>query len=273
MRAKQRSVLLLFRFEPVKLDLAGNTKRLESSFRKAASGGAKIAVAPEGILEGYVVNEIIAGDFSADQMRDVALQIDSPTIQQFQRLAKELDMCLVFGFAERINDDVFNSAIFIDNRGQISGKYHKMQLAEGYDPSWWFNRLGRQSRAFDTPYGRCGMLICNDRWNPLLAKIPALDGAQFLVIPSFGSTSKRQDEAVLARGTETHLPIIEANVGVTLVVDDDEMIAVDRKREGITFADIDIPPARNRDIAKRDQVEAEFLAWRERKCRLAWLEP
>ena len=45
---------------------------------------------------------------------------------------------------------------------------HKMQFAEGYDKSWYFNRPGKKIRAFDTPLGRCGMLICNDRWNPLL---------------------------------------------------------------------------------------------------------
>ena len=252
-------------FEPVKFDLPGNTKKLEASFRTAAAGGAKIAVAPEGILEGYVVNEIIAGDSSAEHMWDVAIEMDSPTIKRFQRLARELDMCLVFGFAERIKDEIFNSSVFIDNLGQISGKYHKMQLAEGYDPTWWFNRLGKQSRAFDTPYGRCGILICNDRWNPLLAKIPALDGAQFLVIPSFGSTSQRQDEAVLARGTENHLPVIEANVGVTLVVNNDKIAAADRRRDGITFADIDIPPTRPRDVSRRDQVEAEFFAWRDKE--------
>ena len=93
-------------------------------------------------------------------------------------------------------------------------------------------------------------------------KIPALDGAQFLVIPSFGSTSKSQDEAVLARGTENHLPVIEANVGVTLVVNQDQIVAVDRKQEGITFAEIDIPTASKRHTAHRDRVENEFMAWR-----------
>ena len=33
-------------FEPVKFDLTGNVKRLELWFRKAATGGAKLAVAP-----------------------------------------------------------------------------------------------------------------------------------------------------------------------------------------------------------------------------------
>ena len=138
---------------------------------------------PEGALDGYIVNEIIAGQVDAERMKDVAVSIDDPVIQRFQRLAVELQMCLVFGFAERIHEDVFNCAVFIDHDGQVCGKYHKMQLAEGYHSSWWFNRLGRSSRAFDTPYGRCGLLICNDRWNPTLAKVLVLDGAQFLLDP------------------------------------------------------------------------------------------
>jgi len=149
--------------ETVKFDLVGNTAHLEAAFREAAAGGAKIAVAPEGVLEGYVVNEIIAGEVDAERMRQVAVTIDSPTIGRFQALAREFEMCLVFGFAEQIGADVFNCAVFIDQQGHICGKYHKMQLAEGYDADWWFNRLGAASRAFDTPYGRCGVLICNDR--------------------------------------------------------------------------------------------------------------
>jgi len=234
-------------FEPVKFDLDGNADRLEQYFRRAAAGHAKIAVAPEGILEGYVVNEIIAGDVDANRMKEVAIPIDSPVMQRFRDLARRLDMRLVFGFAQKMDDDVFNSAVFIDDTGKISGKYHKMQLHEGYDDKWWFNRMGRASRAFDTPYGRCGILICNDRWNPVLAKIPASDGAQFLVIPSFGSTSRRQDEAALARGTENDLPVIEANVGVSLLVSENKIVAVDRQQEGITFGEITIPPPRKAD--------------------------
>jgi len=250
-------------FEPVKFDLKANAAKLEQMFRKAAKGGAKLAVAPEGALDGYVVNEIIAGMAKAADMNKVAIELSDPVIQRFQKLAKELEMALVFGLAEKIGDDVFNCAVFLDHTGKICGKYHKMQLAEGYHPDWWFNRLGRHSRAFDTPYGRCGILICNDRWNPQLAKIPALDGAQFLVIPSFGSRSRAQDEAVLSRGRENNLPVVEANVGVTLIVNDGKIAAVDREREGISFSEITIPAKRAADAEARDQVEQEFFRWRE----------
>ncbi len=254
-------------FVPKKFDLAGNADRLEAAFRKAKQGGAQMAVAPEGALDGYVVNEIIAGQAAAEKMKDVAIPIDHAIIRRFQKLAAELKMCLVFGWAELIEKDVFNCAIFIDHDGKICGKYHKMQFAEGYDPSWWFNRLGKTSRAFDTPFGRCGLMICNDRWNPALARIPALDGAQFLLIPSFGSRSKAQDEAVLSRGRENGLPVVEANVGVTLVVDGNKITTVDRAEETITFGRITIRPAKAIEPAKRDEAEQEFLKWRSQEMK------
>lgn len=259
-------------FEPVKGNLQANAATLAGAFEKAAAGGARIAVAPEGALDGYIVNEIIDGKLPADRMKLVAIPIDHPMIRNFQALADRLDCCLVFGFAEKDGDDVYNSAVFIDDTGSIRGKYRKMQLAEGCHPDWWFDRLGTQARAFDTPFGRCGILICNDRWNPLLAAILKADGAQFLAIPSFGSTSKAQDDAVLARSVETGVPVVEANVGVTLVASKGKIVAVDRQRAGITWAEIEIPPAREADPAGRDRLEMRFLRQRMREMPSRYLK-
>lgn len=257
-------------FVPVKFDLPGNADRLEKAFRSARAGGAQIAVAPEGALEGYVVNEIIAGKASPETMKSVAVTMNDPVIRRFQALARELKMCLVFGFAERIEDEVFNCAVFMDDAGDIRGRHHKMQLAEGSHPDWWFNRLGGQSRAFDTPYGRCGIVICNERWNPQLARILALDGARFLLIPSYGSKSKSQDAAVLLLGREHNVPVVEANVGVTLLVNDGRIVAVDRNEEGITFGDIVIPAAVTAQPTERDRIEREFLRWREQEMKVRY---
>lgn len=252
-------------FEPRKLALKENADKLKMLFRKAAAEGARLAVAPEGVLEGYIVNEILNGKISPDRMKDVALSINDPMILSFRQLAKEIDLCMVFGFAEKIGEDVFNTAIFIDGQGNICGKYHKMQLAEGCHPDWWFNRLGTEARAFDTPLGRVGVMICNDRWNPLLAQILRLDGASLIVVPSFGSSSRAQDEAVLARSVENGIPLVEANVGVTLVADGKKIVAVDRLKEQITFAEILIPGPVSVNIPERDRVEMQFLRERLRE--------
>lgn len=250
-------------FKPVKLDLEGNAERLEEMFREAAAGGAELAVAPEGVLEGYVVNEIIDGEIPPEEMNRVSLTMRSGTIGRFRKLARSLNMCLAFGLAERIGGEVYNCAVFLDHRGRLCGKYHKMQLAEGHHRSWWFNRLGRRSRAFDTPFGRAGMVICNDRWNPDIARIPVLDGARYLLIPSFGSTARAQDRAVLARARENGVPIVEANVGVTLIVSKGEIVALSRKKTAITHGTIAIPAPPT--LRNRDRHERGFLSWRRRE--------
>ncbi len=250
-------------FVPRKFDLEANADTLEAKFRAAAKRGAQLALAPEGALEGYVVNEIVSGKQPPERMLDVAISIRSALFRRFRRLARELRMALSFGFAERIGRDVFNCAVFIDGSGRLCGKYHKMQLAEGYHPSWWFNRLGERSRSFDTPIGRCGFLICNDRWDPDLARVPVLDGAQFLLIPSFGTKDASQDAAVLARARENGVPVVEANVGVTLIISKGEVVKLERKATTITVADIAIPARPSPH--SRDRQERAFLAWRKRE--------
>ena len=247
-------------FQPEKFGVQANADRLEEMYRKAAAGGAQLAVAPEGVLEGYVVNPIITGEVPAQQMAEVALTVRSPVIGRFRALARELNMCLALGFAERIGKDVFNCAAFIDQNGRLCGKYHKMQLAEGTHRSWWWNRLGRKSRAVRTPFGRCGFLICNDRWNPDIARIPVLDGARYLLIPSFGSRSRDQDRAVLARARENGVPVVEANVGVTLIISKGEIVNLSRKETAVTFGTIEVPAAAT--PGNRDRHERAFLRWR-----------
>ena len=119
--------------KPRKWDKAHNADKIERFFREAARDGPDIILTTEGVLEGYVVNDVLEGRKTAQAMLEIAEPIDGPCIDRFRRLAKELRTCLCFGFAERIGQDVYNTAIFIDGDGEIRGKYHKTQLAEGAD--------------------------------------------------------------------------------------------------------------------------------------------
>ena len=62
-------------FVPGKFDLEANADRLEELFRRAAERGAQLALGPEGVLEGYVVGEIISGKAPAERMKEVAVTI------------------------------------------------------------------------------------------------------------------------------------------------------------------------------------------------------
>lgn len=242
---------------PARWDKAGNADRLERLFRRAARRKVDLIVAPEGVLDGYVIMEALRQPKKLEAIRELAEPIDGPYIKRFQRLARSLRTCLAFGFAERVDGDVYNAAIFIDRRGRICGKYHKTQFAEGTLPEWWFNRVGKKLRAFDTPLGRAGFVICNDRWNPDIARAIALDGARYLMICTYGTRNAQQDRAVLARSRENGIPIVQANVGCNVIISKGELVAREAGFDRITYGEIDIPSAPSTRAAR--QAERDYL--------------
>ena len=87
----------------------------------------------------------------------------------------------------------------------------------------------------------------------------AADGAELLLIPSYGSRRRRQNQAVVARARETGLPVVQASVGVNLIVDRGEMIAYHWGADAITTADIHprMPPSPR--LAR--EFERDYLAF------------
>ena len=242
--------------KPTKWDKASNAEKLEAFFVEASKDAPQLILATEGVLEGYVVMDVIEGRAAPEAMLEIAEPIDGAYICRFRRLARQLKTCLCFGFAERCGtSSVYNSAVFIDDNGDICGTYHKTQFAEGTHPSWNFNCIGETIRAFDAPFGRAGILICNDRWNPLIARTLVLDGAQFLLIPSYGSKGKAQNRTVLARARENGVPIVEANVGMNLIISKGEIVAYKWGNDQISTADIDIPVLPSTKVARRSEQE------------------
>lgn len=238
-------------FKPAKWDKAANAERMEALFVQAAEKRPQLIVTTEGALEGYVVMDVIEGRAAAEALLAVAEPLDGPYIRRFQKLARSLNTCLAFGFAERIGDEAYNCALFLDQQGEICGRYHKVQLAEGTHPSWYFNRVGNRLRAFDTPLGRAGFVICNDRWNPEIVRTLVLDGARIILIPSYGDKSKRQNQAVLARARENGVPIVEANVGMNLMISKGEICAYQWGNDQITYGIVEIPLAPSTAIARQ----------------------
>lgn len=229
---------------PAKWDKAHNADKMESFFRRAARQKPALILATEGMLEGYVIYDVVWNRERVPALLDIAEPLDGPYMTRFRKLAASLKTCLAFGFAERSGREVSNSAVFIDHRGNICGTYHKATEGTGTHPSWNFCRPGREFRAFDTPLGRCGFLICSDRWHPTLARALVLDGAQFLLIPTYGFTGKSQNEAVLARARENGVPVVQANAtGMSMIVSHGETVAYQRGVDRITTGFIDVPAA------------------------------
>jgi predicted amidohydrolase len=85
---------------------------------------------------------------------------------------------------ERSGDTLFNTAVLIDRNGNIIGKHRKVQLplaeaAGGLSP-------GDSVQVFDTDFGRVALLICQESSFPEPAREAALQGAELLLVPTWG---------------------------------------------------------------------------------------
>lgn len=151
--------------------LAENCTLIESSVERAIAGKADLIIFPELALTGYFLKDLVP---------DVALRLDAPEIMRLRELS--CHVAISVGFVE-VSDDYrfFNSALYLDG-GEIRHIHRKVYLPTYglFDEQRYLAR-GEQFRAFDTRFGRMGMLICEDMWHLSAPYILAMDGATTLI--------------------------------------------------------------------------------------------
>lgn len=150
-----------------------NFERAERLIKRAKSENCDIVLLPETI------------DFAwthPSGLKD-AQPIPGPYSDLFCTIAKENDIWLCLGLTEKTETENYNSAILIDNQGNIIGKHRKINLLTVEFP---YYSVGQKLEVFDTPFGKIGLNICADNY------IDAIDighslsrmGAQMILAPS-----------------------------------------------------------------------------------------
>lgn len=88
-------------------------------------------------------------------------------------------------FEKRAEGLYHNTAVVLDADGRYLGKYRKMHIPD--DPlfyeKFYFTPGDLGFKVFKTRYARIGVLICWDQWYPEAARLTALRGLIFSVIP------------------------------------------------------------------------------------------
>lgn len=223
-RAADRTfVVAALKVMPATGDKAANLARFEQYARQAAAAGAELIVTPECYLDGYMGSPTFRpGMTRAKVMQEHTESIDGPALKKVAALARELKVHILFGFSERRGDGLFNTiALFLPD-GTLGGRYSKSHPLPGelYD-------VGGELPVFDTALGRMGVLICFDRQPPENARILALKGAQFIVVPAFGKKREPMDEDVMmqSRAHENGIYIIYTSQHNAFVAGPDGVIS------------------------------------------------
>ncbi len=151
--------------------VADNLALIEERIRQAVADQADLIVFPELALTGYFLKDLVP---------ETARSIDSPEIQRLIDLSRSIS--IVVGFVEVTSDyRFFNSALYLEE-GAIRHRHRKVYLPTYglFDEQRYLAR-GEQLRAFDTKFGRIGLLICEDMWHLSASYILAMDGATTLI--------------------------------------------------------------------------------------------
>lgn len=153
-------------------NVAKNIEIHKQIIEQAKKEGVELLVFPELSLTGYNL---------LDLTYDVACTIDSEEVQTIVTQSKGID--IVFGLVEHSSDHIlYNSAIYA-SYGGIQSVHRKVYLPTYgmFDEARYFGR-GERIRAFDTSFGRVGMLVCEDMWHPSAPYLIAQDRADLLVV-------------------------------------------------------------------------------------------
>jgi len=241
-------------------DLETDFAIVERLVTTAREQGAQLLVLPEAALGGYLAD--LEGGDRLDGGLPPALHVDGPEIARLVALAGDLVVCV--GYCEDGGGERYNSAVCVTGDG-VLGTYRKVHQPLREDASYL---AGRELRAFDTPVGRLGLLICYDKAFPEAARALALDGAEVVACLSAWPASRTAAAATLdedrwtqrfdlfdrARALENQIVWVASNQAETfgslrfvasakIVGPGGEVMATTGTAPGTAVADVDIPAA------------------------------
>ena len=157
-------------------DVNANLEKHLELIHQAESSGADLIVFPELSLTGYCLQDLVPS---------VAHEasFDDPVFKPLLEASRKMDV--VVGFVDADDRHRFFIASAYLSGGKLVHVHHKVYLPTyGLFDEGRFFAWGDSIRAFDTRFGRVGILICEDFWHASPPYLLWLDGADIFLLTS-----------------------------------------------------------------------------------------
>jgi N-carbamoylputrescine amidase len=158
-----------------------NLAKAIARIEQAAGAGAQIVCLQELFQTPYFCQR------QDPKLFDLAEPIPGPSSDRLSRVARKTGTALIASLFERRTAGVYhNTAVVFDADGSLLGLYRKMHIPDDplYYEKYYFTPGDLGFRAFETRFGRIGVLVCWDQWYPEAARLTALQGATILFYPT-----------------------------------------------------------------------------------------
>jgi len=157
-------------------DVQANLDKHLALAKQAWASGADILLFPELSLTGYVLQDLASSVAHHPTG-------DDPIFKPLLEASRDLD--IIAGFVDEDHRHRFFIASAYLSQGQVVHVHHKVYLPTyGLFDEGRFFAWGDAVRAFDTRFGRLGILICEDFWHASPPYLLWLDGADVMVFTS-----------------------------------------------------------------------------------------
>jgi len=157
-----------------------NIKKTIKLIEQAGKAGAKIVALQELFQTPYFPQ------WQRKNKDDYAESLLGPTMKAMLETAKRLRVALIVPFYEKNKKKYFNTAVIIDKRGKLLGKYHKIHIPHdpGFYEKEYFENGELGYKTFSVDGVKLAVLICYDQWFPEAARMARLSGAEIIFYPT-----------------------------------------------------------------------------------------
>ena len=180
---------------PVFLNKQKTVDKACEAIEEAALNGAKLVVFPEAFISGYPDWVwVVPNSKSADlnklyvELVENAVSIPDFSTDQLCKAAGKNQINVIIGIHERntesSNGSLYNSILFIDDKGKIIGKHRKL-MPTGGERLIWAQGDGSTLQSYQTSVGKIGGLICWENYMPQARMTLYKQGTQILATPTW----------------------------------------------------------------------------------------
>lgn len=125
------------------------------------------------------------GFFSFDRYERDSESIEGPIVKAFKDKARKINCYIFMGsMVENDGEQLFNTSIFLNPKGEIAAQYRKMHLFGYQSEEASILTPGQDVVVADTPWGATGFSTCYDLRFPELFRRMVDQGAKFFLVTS-----------------------------------------------------------------------------------------